>query len=195
MAQAALLGLLKVAQQRAQRPHGRRLLPSPASRSAARKLLAGTGSAALCDRARSRSRRSQPVARSAGAPATSSVLASRRRRVVERAPPGAEAAQLVVDALARRLPASRQVAGLAGGDVGRSIAQRAVLAMNSGADVVVLPLLQHGRSSMTVPGVTIRMMSRFTSPLAVAGILHLLADGHLVALGDQPGDVGSRSAW
>lgn len=43
---------------------------------------------------------------------------------------------------------------------------------------------------MTVPGVMTRMISRLTRPLASARVLGLLADGDLVALGDQARDVG-----
>ena len=42
---------------------------------------------------------------------------------------------------------------------------------------------------MAVPGVTTRVISRFTSFLASLRIFHLVADGHAVALLNQPRDV------
>ena len=42
---------------------------------------------------------------------------------------------------------------------------------------------------MAVPGVTTRVSSRFTSFLASLRVFHLVADGHAVALLDQPRDV------
>ena len=43
--------------------------------------------------------------------------------------------------------------------------------------------------SVAVPGVTMRTISRRTSPFAAAGILDLIADGHAQPVADQLGDV------
>ena len=64
-----------------------------------------------------------------------------------------------------------------------------VAAARHGRQVVVLVRAQQASASVAVPGVTTRVISRFTSFLAELGIFHLVADGHAVALLDQARDV------
>ena len=99
-----------------------------------------------------------------------------------------EAAQLVDDVLHPLRPVEGRQVGLAGGDVAEGRA--GVLAVDvDAAEEVGGFVLQAG-------GVDDRAGGHHPDdvplhqPLGRCRVLHLLADGHLVALGDEPGDVG-----
>ncbi len=99
-----------------------------------------------------------------------------------------EPAQLVLQ-MAKALLPRREGGGvhLTGGDIAQAQAVCGGVHVD-GADVVVFAVLQHGggdhRAWRDHPDdVPVHQ------PLGLGRVLGLLADGHLVALGDQPGDV------
>ena len=108
------------------------------------------------------------------------------RAVIEDRLHRGEAAQLVFHMAEPLGPGEGGGVGLAGGDVAEGEA-RAFIVHADGADVVGPPPLQHGGvhgaggdDADDVP---------LHQALGGGGVLGLLADGHLVALGDEPGDV------
>ena len=76
---------------------------------------------------------------------------------------------------------------LPGGDVTQAQAKGGRVSID-GADVVVPAVLQHGRGNYRARGDHPDNIPVHQSP-GLGGILGLLADSHLVALGDKPGDV------
>ena len=100
--------------------------------------------------------------------------------------PGGEAAQLVED-MAHGIGGEGGTAEFPGGHVAEGNAAP-VSVEGRRADIIAAPLLQHGAlgdgagrdDADHVP---------LHQALCQSGVLHLLADGHLVALGDQPSDV------
>ena len=101
---------------------------------------------------------------------------------------GVEAAQLVLQ-MGQGLLSAGEGGGehLSGGDVAQAQAQGRGVGVD-GAEEVVPPLLQHGRGddgawSDDPDDVPVHQ------PLGRGRVLCLLADGHLVPLGDEPGDV------
>ena len=102
--------------------------------------------------------------------------------------PGREAAQLVFQVVHGLRP--RRKGGdieLAGGDVAQAQPQRPGVGVHP-ADVVVFPLLQHGGVDEGAGGDDADDVP-VHQPLGQGRVLGLLADGHLVALGDEAGDV------
>ena len=101
---------------------------------------------------------------------------------------GVEPAQLVVQVVPCLLPGGEGGAEhLAGGQVAQAQADGGGVGVD-GAQEVVLPLLQHGGGHDGARGdhpddVPVHQ------PLGGGRVLGLLADGHLVPLGDEPGDV------
>ena len=104
---------------------------------------------------------------------------------------GGEAAQLGNQRAAHLVGVQLGRIGFAGRDIGKADARFPAAARAFGADrteVVVLVLGEHARfddgagrdNADDVPP---------DKPLGEHGVLHLLADGNLVALGDEPGDV------
>ena len=77
---------------------------------------------------------------------------------------------------------------LAGGDVAEAHAGAGGVPVD-GADVVVAPLLQHGGGHHRAGGDDADDVP-IHQALGGGRILHLLADSHLVPLGDQPGNIG-----
>ena len=110
------------------------------------------------------------------------------RPVGEHGLPRGEAAQLVIEVLVRLRPGEGGDGALAGGDVAEAQPRARAVPVH-GADEVVAPLLQHGGGHHRAGGDDADDVP-VHQPLGQGGVLHLLADGHLVALGDQPGDVG-----
>ena len=101
---------------------------------------------------------------------------------------GVEAAQLVfqvVHGVLRR--GQRGGEHLAGGDVAQAQAAGGGVGID-GTQEVVLPLLQHGGGDHRARGDDPGHVPLYQA-LGQGGVLHLFADGHLIALGDQPGDV------
>ena len=101
--------------------------------------------------------------------------------------PRGEAAQLVDD-MVDGVVFKAGAAELAGGDVAEGDAAAAALQVD-GAEVVAAPLLQHGAVGDGAGGDDAHHVPGHQA-LGQGGVLGLLADGHLVAPGDQPGDVG-----
>ena len=102
--------------------------------------------------------------------------------------PGREAAQLVFQVVHGLRP--RRKGGdieLAGRDVAQAQPQRPGVGVHP-ADVVVFPLLQHGGVDEGAGGDDADDVP-VHQPLGLGRVLGLLADGHLVALGDEAGDV------
>ena len=101
---------------------------------------------------------------------------------------GVEAAQLVLQVAPGLLPGGEGGAEhLAGGQIAQTQADGGGVGVD-GAQEVVLPLLQHGGGHDGARGdhpddVPVHQ------PLGGGRVLGLLADGHLVPLGDEPGDV------
>ena len=101
---------------------------------------------------------------------------------------GVEAAQLIFQVV-QGLRSGREGGGkhLAGGDVAQAQAYPGLVGVD-GAEEVVFPLLQHRRGDDGA-----RRDDADDVPvhqtLGQGGVLGLLTDGHLVALGDEPGDV------
>ncbi len=101
---------------------------------------------------------------------------------------GGKAAQLVEEVGQPLRPGKGGGVGLAGGDVTGAQGGVVVVQINTGAEVGA-PLLQTravddgagGHHPDDVP---------LDESLGGGGVLGLLADGHLIALGDKPGDVG-----
>ena len=99
-----------------------------------------------------------------------------------------EAAQLVDDVLYPVLAGERRQVGLAGGDVAEGHTGAAGVHVDAAEKVAGLVIEARGVNDGAggdhpddVP---------LDQALGGGGVLHLLADGHLVALGDEAGDVG-----
>ena len=102
--------------------------------------------------------------------------------------PGGIAAQLIIEMLVGVGAVKGGDGALAGGDVAEAHAGAGGVPVD-GADVVVAPLLQHGGGHHRAGGDDADDVP-IHQALGGGRILHLLADSHLVPLGDQPGDVG-----
>ena len=99
-----------------------------------------------------------------------------------------EPAQLVDDVLHPVGAVKGRQVGLAGGDVAEGHAGVLAVHVNATEDVGGLVLqaggVDDGAGGHHPDDVPLHQ------PLGGGGVLHLLADGHLVALGDEPGDIG-----
>ena len=102
--------------------------------------------------------------------------------------PGGEAPQLVEEVLLPVPPRKGGGGHLAGGDVAEAC-PRAGPGPADGGDEIVLPLLQHGGVDHGTGGDDADDIP-VHQPLGQGRVLHLLADGHLVPLGDEPGQIG-----
>ena len=101
---------------------------------------------------------------------------------------GGEPPQLIDDVGQGVLTGKGGEVGLAGGEVAEGHAASLTIQINT-AEVVAGLVVQargvnDGAGSHHPDDVPLHQ------PLGGGGVLHLLADGHLVALGDEPGDVG-----
>ena len=101
---------------------------------------------------------------------------------------GVEAAQLVFQVVPG-LRSGREGSGkhLAGGDITQAQAYPRLVSID-GAEEVVFSLLQHGGRNNGARGDDANDIP-VHQPLGGGRVLGLLADGHLVALGDEPGNV------
>ena len=103
--------------------------------------------------------------------------------------PGPDPAQLVVQALLPLRSGGEEGGGeLAGGHVAHAQAGAGRVPVD-GADEVVPPLLQHGGVHHRAGGDNADDVP-VHQPLGGGRVLHLLADGDFVPLGDEPGDIG-----
>ena len=114
-------------------------------------------------------------------------ILQREGRLVEEHLAGGIAAELGDDLAAHRCAAQLGGVGLAGGNVGKADAGFVPFQVYT-ADVVVFVVLEHaalndGAGSDDADDVPLHQ------PLSQGRVLHLLADGHLVALGDKPGHI------
>ena len=100
--------------------------------------------------------------------------------------PGGEAGQLV-DHVGLGVIFKGGAAEFAGGDVAEGHAAGVACQIHS-ADVVAAPLLQHGAFGDGAGGDDTDHVP-LDDALGQGRVLRLLADGHLVALGDEPGDI------
>ena len=101
--------------------------------------------------------------------------------------PGGKAAQLVED-VAQAVFLKGGAAEFAGGHVAEGDAAP-VAAELHGADIIAPLFLQHGALGDGAGGDDADHIPLHQA-LGQGGILHLLADGNLIALGDEPGDIG-----
>jgi len=76
---------------------------------------------------------------------------------------------------------------LAGGDIAQAQAVFPLVGVN-GADIIIFPLVQHGGGDDRAGGDDPDDLPLHQS-LGKRRILSLLTNGHLIALGDEPGDV------
>ena len=182
----ALLRLFHIAQQRAAGPDGRGGVPQAQGVHILRaELLAEGGRAGhVVEPAAVRLQQAaQPLAQE-GADAL-----VRRRALAEHGLARGKARQLVAD-VRHAVLGEGGGAEFARGNVaeGRRAADRVQV---HGADIVGAPLLEHGALRHRAGGDHADHVP-LHQPLGQRGVLRLLADGHLVALGDQPGDIGLR---
>ena len=187
MGQVGLLCLVQVAQQCAQRQEYRRVIPRQAVQRVITELAADQPFGGLHLEAAGRQLLQMAV---------QLVLQEAVKRFVEKSGlvdhrlGRGEAAQLVDELLHPLAAGKGGGVGLAGGDVADAHSGVIVVQIDTGAEVGAA-LVQTGAVDDRAGGHHADDVPLHQT-LGLGGILRLLADGHLIALGDEPGDIGIR---
>ena len=185
--QVGFLRLVQVAQQRAQRQKYRRVVPGQAVQRVVAKLAADQ----LFRRFHLEAARRQLFQM-----AVQLILQKGMKRLVKEGGfvhhrlGGGKAGQLVDKLLHPFRAGKGGGVGLAGGDVAGAQGGVVLVQIDTGAEIGA-SLLQTGAVDHRTGGDHPDDVP-LHQPLGLCGILRLLADGYLVALGDQPGNVGVR---